>query len=177
MHDTFSRSFGIVIAFLLPGIVGLYAASFFSPEIDNWFKVAATQDSSFGGFSFVILGSLGVGIFVSGVRWLLIDRLFPKPPRLDHAQRRDTDTEHVYQDIRSQHYHFYQFYSNTLCALVLLYLSWLAASHPPMKRAVWMFAALVIVNGVLFVSARDALQKFDAKVAKLLPVHRTKESA
>src|SRR5688500_5709692 len=131
--DSLSKSFGLSIAFLIPGAVGLYAASFFAPIIRHWFS-APTDGSMVGGFLFVVLGSAGMGVFISGMRWVVLDWLIcqqlklhwlPEPPNdIDQALRRHKECEAAYQDLRFSHYQFAQFYLNMPFALLLAYIAW-----------------------------------------------------
>jgi hypothetical protein len=119
--DTLSKSFGLSIAFLIPGAVGLYAASFFAPVIRDWFAVSP-DGPAVGGFLFVILGSVGMGVFISGLRWFVLDWLLGEqigltwfaqyPAGLDLTRRKDEKAEAAYQDLIFRHYQFYQFYVN-----------------------------------------------------------------
>lgn len=169
MGDDLSKAFGLTIAFLLPGLVGLYALSFFDPRILDWFGLASKQEASVGGFLFVVVSSVGTGVFISGLRWLTMDWMFGTPPAVESkARTRDPQTEHIYQDIRIQHYQFYQFYSNMLCALVLTYAAWFATTKPQWSDAGIRLAILVGGVVVLFLSARNAVQHYDRKVLSLL---------
>jgi hypothetical protein len=169
MGDDLSKAFGLTIAFILPGLVGLYALSFFEPRILDWFGLAQKQEASVGGFLFVVVSSIGTGVFVSGLRWLTIDWMFGPPPAVESKQRtRDQQTEQIYQDIRIQHYQFYQFYANTLCALVLTYIAWFATVKPALSDAAIRLGVLVGAGFVLFFSARNAVRNYDRKVLSLL---------
>lgn len=163
-----SKGFGLVIAFLLPGVVGLYALSYAEPAIRDWFGLAATQQASVGGFLFVVVSSLGAGVFLSGLRWLVLDWAFGPPPAIDSRRRAlAPQTEAIYEDIRSQHYHYYQFYANMLVAIVVWYGAWLTTA-PAWHDAIVRLGVLVAACVVLFLSARDAIGKYDAKVGQLL---------
>jgi hypothetical protein len=169
MGDDLSKAFGLTIAFLLPGLVGLYALSFFEPRILDWFGLAAQQEASVGGFLFVVVSSIGTGVFVSGLRWLSIDWIFGAPPAVESKQRtKDQQTEQIYQDIRIQHYQFYQFYANMLCALVLTYIAWFVTVRPVWADALIRLSVLVVAGIVLLLSARNAVHNYDRKVLNLL---------
>ncbi len=164
-----SKGFGLVIAFVLPGLVGLYALSYFEPAIRDWFGLAATQEASVGGFLFVVVSSIGAGVFLSGLRWLVLDWAFGPPPAVDSRRRAiDPQTEAIYEDIRSQHYRYYQFYANMLCAIVLLYVAWVVTTAPGWRAAGLRFLVLLGASVILFLSARDAVHKYDEKVRHLL---------
>jgi hypothetical protein len=164
-----SKGFGLIIAFLQPGLVGLYALSYVEPAIREWFGLASTQNASVGGFLFVVVASVGMGVFLSGLRWLVLDWAFADPPAVDSRRRAiDPQTEAIYEDIRSQHYRYYQFYANMLCAIVLLYVAWFATTAPSWPVARLRFGVLVVACVILFLSARDAVTKYDQKVLHLL---------
>jgi hypothetical protein len=101
--DQFSQAFGYTVAFMLPGLVGLYGLSFRIPMIRDWFGVAAAQSTTVGGFLFAAAASLGLGMFLSGVRWYCLDRFLPPAPEFASHLRTNPNCEVVYQDIRLQH--------------------------------------------------------------------------
>jgi hypothetical protein len=177
--DSFSKSFGLSIAFLIPGAVGLYAASFFVPVIRDWFSVN-TDGALVGGFLFVILGSAGMGVFISGLRWLALESEYglkrtrysfvPEPPRgLDQARRKDNTCEAAYQDLLFRHYQFYQFYANMPFALALAYIAW-AVSSPDATayRLVVLFIVMAASDLVMFLSGKHAIVRYAEKLNDLL---------
>ena len=88
-QDQLGKSFGLIIAFLIPGMVGLYAVSIYVPVIREWFGIAVDQSTTIGGFLFVIVASIGMGVFISGMRWFVLEHLIWKreSPELNTAQR------------------------------------------------------------------------------------------
>lgn len=174
--DTLSKSFGLSIAFLIPGAVGLYAASFFAPIIREWFAVKP-DGSTVGGFLFVVLGSAGMGVFISGMRWVVIDWLIcqrldiqwlPQAPNgLEQARRRQKDCEAAYQDLRFSHYQFSQFYLNMPFALALAYLAWFIDGQGTAEQATWLALLMLLADAILLASGRHALQRYDQKLKGL----------
>lgn len=171
--DTLSKSFGLSIAFLIPGAIGLYATSFYAPTVATWFGASATS-ITVGGFLFVLLGSAGMGVFVSGLRWLVLEQLTgwvkPAPRNLDLARRKDERCEAAYQDLLFRHYQFYQFYANTPFALALLYLAWLMSGRADvtLERAIWIFILMGLADIVLLASAKHAIGRYAEKLIELL---------
>lgn len=172
-QDHLTKSFGLIIAFVVPGMVGLFAASFFVPPLRVWFGIASTQPPTVGGFLFVNVAAAGVGVFLSGVRWLVIERGLWR--ELDPgggvslAARRTSEL--AYQNLVSQFYNYYQFYANTLVALFLLYIAWAASSwlaKGPHWELVWAGGALAIVGPILERSARNSFDRFHDRRASLL---------
>ena len=165
MKDQLGKSFGLVIAFLIPGMIGLYAASFYVRMIQEWFGTAASQSTNVGGFLFVVVASVGMGVFISGVRWFALERiLWHRPISLPD---RTEKTEPIYQNLVHQHYYFYLFYANSLVALIVLYVAWLAATSRSGGSIAIMSALGVGAGVILFFSAKDALGRFDLKSSQL----------
>lgn len=174
--DTLSRSFGLSIAFLIPGAVGLYGASFFAPVIAEWFAMKP-DGATVGGFLFVVLGSAGMGVFISGLRWIVLDWLvcqtlglhwLPEPPSdLDQARRRHRECEAAYQDLRFSHYQFAQFYLNMPFALALAYLAWCIGGHPALAHAIGFAVLMLVADVILLASGKHALGRYQQKLKGL----------
>jgi hypothetical protein len=170
--DTLSKSFGLSIAFVIPGAIGLYATSFFVPVVAIWF--GADASTTVGGFLFVLLGSAGMGVFISGLRWLVLEKLTtwikPMPEQLDLARRKEKNNEATYQDLLLRHYQFFQFYANTPFALALLYLAWVTAGPSPrdLERALWVGLLMVLADIVLLLSAQHAIGRYEQKLTEIL---------
>lgn len=166
--EELAKAFSPLIGFVLPGLVALYGLSFQLPIIRVWFGTAAEKDTTIGGFFFVLLASLATGLVISGARCLLIDRCMPTKPQFDYSKRGGEDVERALADIRAQHYAYYLFYANTLCALVVAFVAWQTAVRPT-RTVFWLvLAGLLILDAVLFWSARDALGKYDEKTQGVL---------
>jgi len=118
MNQSLDRSFGILIAYILPGFLCLAGASYFSPTISGWMSVAPSTDPTVGGFLYVALGSLAAGLVISGFRWLLVDALLHatglKQPDLDFSKVQDKFE--AFQLAVEHNYRYYQFYSNAVLA-------------------------------------------------------------
>lgn len=169
MDDKIGRYFGLVIGIVIPGFVGLYAISFFVPVVAAWLGIVAQASTGIGGFLFALLGSIGMGLFVGGIRALILDRRFPGRVRPNYSRRHEPSVESAYLNILAAHYPYYQFYSGMMFALGLLYLAWLT-TWPPTMRVVAVSLLLVVGEIVLYLSAVDAITRFlDKRLALLGP--------
>jgi hypothetical protein len=75
VKDVTSENFGLLIAYVLPGFVLLWSLA---PVLDHhrgWLGQANGDQPTVGGFLYVTLASVGLGQFVSTLRWLLMDSL------------------------------------------------------------------------------------------------------
>ena len=175
MQDQLGKSFGLVIAFLVPGMIALYGASLHVKLLEDWFEIAANaRSTTVGGVLLIVVASLGMGVFVSNLRWLVLERWIWRrtPPELPNAhRRRETQTELVYQNLVWQYYQFYQFSANSLFALVLLYGAWLAHELRPEAEglrpapvALALPTILLVPTGcVLYVAAKDSLNRYNKR--------------
>jgi hypothetical protein len=66
-------SFGLIIAYLLPGLIGLYGMSFWFPRIGAAFQTFLTSESNVGLFLLIVLGALAVGLLIHGIRWIIVE--------------------------------------------------------------------------------------------------------
>src|SRR5437868_1626373 len=69
MPDITSTFFGLTIAFLAPGMVGLYSLKYWLTSTNRVFETVLTAKSNAGLFLMVILGALVLGLVVSAIRW------------------------------------------------------------------------------------------------------------
>ena len=158
-------------------MVALYALSYFMPDLRTWFGLVAEQPTTVGGFLFVVVGSIGIGVVVSGVRWFLCDWFLAPRVSLNNQRRREGETEAAYQALIANHYQYYQFYSNTSVALVWLFLSWLVAKDPSVSLVLTRSVVLAVSACGLLLFARDAMKKFNEKALQLLGPAQRQESA
>jgi hypothetical protein len=167
--DQTSKNFGIAIAFLVPGFLGLWALSYFDPTAAKWLGTAAQQETTIGGFLFVLLASTGIGVFLSGARYFVFDRFLLKDlrrPDLDASKRKEL--EPAYQSLKEDYYRYYQFYSNTAVALALAFFAWWATKKPPSGDVVIIAVATAAAEVILYFSARDSLEKYHHWTSNLL---------
>jgi hypothetical protein len=173
------RCYGLVIAFLLPGFLTLWAISMIEPIARGWLGTAASADAKLGGFLFAVLASLGLGLLVSGIRFFLFDSVLlklpligiPKAPEVDQRSRKEH--EGAYQDARESHYCYFQFYANTAVALLIVAaiatIRHLALGGSMWGPAVWGGAILLVAFEVfLYFAARDCIRRYHQRVQSLI---------
>ena len=110
-----------------------------------------------------------MGVFLSGVRWLVLERLWwnEKDPGGGVSIAERQRSELAYQNLVAQFYDFYLFYGNTLIALVVLYFSWAFTAGLHWGLA-WAGGALAVAIPVLERSAGNSFERFHARRASLL---------
>ena len=159
-------SFGLAIAFLAPGTVGLWGIGQHVPTIREWFGATAQTQATAGGFLFVLLASMAVGLFLSGLRQEILDRLFLgkvlkiRRPVLDEKKLTRPDVLAAVRFSAENLYRYYQFYANMAFALTFAYVAWLAHDWGWSPWRVVGFGSLLLSIVVLIMSATYSLKRY-----------------
>ncbi len=165
MQSLQSQNFGLLIAYLLPGFVGLWGISHVSVTVERWLAGDASGPTV-GGFLYVTLASVGVGLTVSTLRWLVIDTIhhftgISQPP-WNFSRLSDRTT--AFQTLIEIHYRYYQFYGNSCIAvIVVVVLRWWAEGFDLRE----LLGSLALI-ALFFWASRDTLQKYYQRVEGLL---------
>jgi hypothetical protein len=175
MKEITDKNFGAIIAFLLPGFLLLWLLSLSNignTEIGAWLK--SFSDPSVSGFLYVTLASLALGLIISAVRWAVIDQILRRYyfrrhrkhlPKIDFAKLGDPNKFAVFQQANENHYRYYQYYSNTLVAIVVGFLVYQFRSTEWAPVLVWViFGALTVV---LFLASKDCLFKYHERASEI----------
>lgn len=167
------RDFGLVIAYLLPGFTVLWALTYLTDALDPWFGQLPVSPPTVGGFLYVTVASIGAGITISTVRWLIIDSLHRwtglRTPQWDFSLLRDSVA--AFGMIVDHQYRYYQFYSNSLVALAVVFIArrWALGLW-----TTWglMDFGLLALEVVFFLGSRDTLRRYYTRAGQLLHKER-----
>lgn len=169
MSELSQRNFGLLVAYVLPGFVGLWGVSPFSKTVQSWITISPESRGAAAALVYVTLASLAVGMTVSALRWLLIDHFHHvtgvRPPQCDF-QNLDEQAG-GFMILVESHYRYYQFYANVFVAVALAYVGCLIAGGG-MCRTGWNNVFVIILELVLLAGSRDALKKYYSRVERLL---------
>jgi hypothetical protein len=166
--EAFSRQFGLMIAYLLPGFIGLMGLAPFVPSVSEWLQGVGWGELGLGPPIYAILAALTLGMLFSCVRWLLIDHIHHwtgiRPPALKLASLEVRLGAFHY--IVENKYRYYQFHSNALIALLWAYLpNRLLQKFPLLGFGTDL--GVLILCAVLFAGSRDGLAKYYADIGQL----------
>jgi len=167
LQSVTNENFGPLIAYLIPGATVLVGVSRFFPTLRVWLAVTPADSPTIGGFLYLTVASLGAGMTVSAVRWLVIDRLHHRTgipaPTLDFARLgSNVDGLTILIDI---HYRHYLFHANMVIALAAGYVCYRLGTGAPIGLA---DLVAILVEAVFFVTSRDNLRKYYARSQQLL---------
>ncbi len=178
----FERVFGLVIAYLLPGLVVLSALASCLDAVAEWFT-GAQNGPTLSAFGFVLLAALTCGMTITALRWVVFERVrFPRrgepwrclvgrPSPLDQAKRRDH--AQTYERLRLDHYVHYLCYSNLAVAVVVAALTWwmgaaVRGAVPGALVTLVGLAAVTVIAACLGAAACDAVARYERRRADLL---------
>ena len=172
MREVTGQNFGLLIAYVIPGFVSLWAVGRFSPVVSGWLQASATPDNAatVGGFLYVTLASVGTGLTVSTVRWAIIDSVhhwtgIRRPPWDDSRLQEKLG---AFESLVENHYRYYQFYANMLVAMCVVLLARLFSSGRSWNELDLADCGILLMSVVYWAGSRDTLRKYYTRAAFLL---------
>lgn len=169
MKESSGRQFGITIAYIAPGFIGLAGLAPFLPVVASWLRPVGGGELGLGPPLYAVMAAMVVGQVLSCFRWALVDRAHAwtgvTRPAWDDAQLQRVLDGFDY--LVQNHYRYYEFTANSLLAVILAYglnrwLGTLPFLGPVTDLAV------VAVSAVLFAASRDALSKYYLRTSRLV---------
>lgn len=112
------QQFGLIVAFLLPGFIGLAGVVPLVPAVGQWLQPVAQGDLGFGPPIYALMSATTVGMIVSCFRWLIVDHLleWTGVPQAVRRYEQLAEKLDAYDYLIEVHYRYYQFYANSLVA-------------------------------------------------------------
>jgi len=164
LKDLTSTSFGYIIAFLLPGILGLYALTFWSPQIGALFQPIFNGDAAIGPSAIFLLLALGMGVSVSAVRFVIFEKGVCRKHQLSPKMFEVLAAENKLASFKAavdEHYRYHQFYGGCVISFPILFVGW-------WQMHGWEFTTRLVIGGVGFIivgllfaySASDCFKKY-----------------
>ena len=174
--DVTSTSFGLVIAFLLPGVVALFSLSFWFDSAQRAFHTFLTANSNIGLFLFLLLGALALGLAVNAVRLGLYEILLGRikklyGPRFAPQQLRGLAEQDRFVAFRAaidETYRYHQFYGGTTLAAPALFVGWLNSLHTTSWTRVTLIAGFAVAESMLIGAAISTLRSFRGWAGQIL---------
>lgn len=170
MNTLTDRNFGLLIAYVIPGLIVVAALQGEFPILQAWLRTSSFDSPTIGGFLYATIASVGAGLAVSALRWLIVDAIYhrtgiPEPNWNFEVLQENID---AFTGAVDNHYRYYQAYANTLTALIVSVLArFLTLQESPVSSP----AIAVLFAGIVFlffVASRDALRKYYARTNAIL---------
>jgi hypothetical protein len=170
MRDVTASNFGILIAYLIPGLITVWGLGAVVPGLESLLVSEPQSEPTVGGFLYLTVASVGAGLFVSTVRWMLLDTLHHwtglKRRALDFSRFHEIGGG--YDPLNELHYRYYQAHGNALIALAFSYVAHRFSGSAQLSASVSLDVAICLVLLVLFLGSRDTLRKYYERLNQLM---------
>ena len=164
MKDLTSTSFGYLIAFLLPGVFGVYAVSTWLPQIGVLLQPVLKADTTVGPSVVFLLISVGFGLWVSAVRFFVFEKGLCRKHHLPKNLFALLVTDGKltsFKAVVDEHYRYHQFYGGCAIVVLILFFGWWRAHHWIWNcQLAYMALGLSLLELLLGRSAADAYIRF-----------------
>lgn len=164
VKDLTSTSFGYIIAFLLPGLLGLYALTYWSVPVRTMLAPALKAEANVGPSVILLLIALGVGLCASALRFFLFEKFLCRKHRFPtdmFSKLRAEKRLESFKAVVDEHYRYHQFYGGCAVAVLILYAGWLrtAVQHID-SRFLFVSIAFGLFEWLTIVTAKDAFIRY-----------------
>jgi len=164
MKDLTSTSFGILIGFVVPGMMGLLAVAYWLHPARAAFASFATSSSTFGITLLVLLISVGIGVQLSVIRWIVFERIVCRSPGIPDNYFKlliDEGRRSAFRSVVDEHYRYHQFHGAMVIVFPVLYFGWGMEIFGVSTQALFASAlACLAVWAALFFGAVDSYRKY-----------------
>jgi hypothetical protein len=168
MTTTSNWQFGLIVAYVLPGFIGLAGIAPIVPGIAAWLS-PSPQGIGIGPPAYALLAAAGIGMILGCFRWLSLDQihLHTGIVRPEWNESELAANLGAFDYLVQNHFRYYEFCGNTLMALVFAYgLNRFSGRFPFLNIAT--DVGMVVIVAVLFAASRDALAKYYSRTARLV---------
>ena len=172
MKDLTSTSFGYVIAFVLPGIVGLFALASWFPGLGELLEPATSKDATLGPSFFLLLSCLTVGLIIGAARHYIFQKGLCRRHQLQPDIFKGLSGERLvaFKAAVDEHYRYHQFYGGCAIALPILFCGWIRQIWPNLGvlKSFVIILAFIGFDLFLVVTAIDAFKQYSHRSAQIV---------
>ena len=170
MRDITPSNFGLLVAYLIPGFVVVWALGYHSATVREWLAASSEAAPTVGGLFYATLASAAAGMVVSSVRFVVVDTLHHRTgiaiPAWNFSGLHDRLG--AFETLIEIHYRYYQSHANMFVAILFAYVAWRLAPGTPAYQFGILDVAFIAVECMLFLASRDALGKYYRRAGALL---------
>ncbi len=156
--DVTATSFGLIIAFLLPGLMAVATVAFWNKDVHGMLTTFLTSEANVGLFLLVIMVSLIAGLEISAIRAGIIRITRSSAPSLAHSGFSGLADEarlSAFSAATDQHYRYHQFWGGTALVLPFTYIGLLQTLRGGILSCVALSLAFVIMEAATIFASVD----------------------
>jgi len=129
MKDITPTYWGFIIAYLLPGIGGLYGLHFWSDTLKKILEVFINGQPTVGLSFMVLLAALTVGLIISAFRSVIFEEWICKTDKFSPGDFINLGNEEIkltsFSAVVDQHYRYHQFWGGMSIVIPMIFLGWI----------------------------------------------------
>ena len=159
MQSVSSANFSLSIAYVIPGFVTLLGLRWHSDVVQSWLGQQTSDSPTVGGFLYVTLASIGVGLFVNGLRWLTVDQIHMRTgsPKKDWSYADLQKHYLAYEFLINNQFRYHQFNGNMLISVAFYWASGCVAFGWP---GTWSLLGLLGIESVFLLISRNTYDNY-----------------
>ena len=179
-----SLDFGLLIAYFIPGVITLLGLAYTFKDVSDLMSKFRSGEATAGFLLIVSSLAVVIGMAVSVVRASTIDKSFElnlpfsqehyrslQHADPDYAQLTDQGKLNAFREVEENDKRPYQFYGNTLLAVIIFIAGWLSSSfhnrNGPLKRSILALASLILASVLLYPACRKSYYRYNRAVAAI----------
>jgi hypothetical protein len=163
LKDVTSTTFGLVIAFLLPGLASLYAFSFWSKRVAELFATLAGPSATGGLYLLAVLTATVAGLQMSAIRYLIFECCLCRSLKLTPADFESLSGEGKLVAFRSavdDFYRYHQFWGAMAVIQLPLFYGWISTQTGG-KLPLWLsYVIAALIEIITIVAAIESYKRY-----------------
>ena len=162
MKDLTSTSFGYVIGFLLPGMLGIYGFSKWFFSLQSLLQPIVKADATVGPSVVFLLSAVGMGLCVSSARYFIFEKWLYRKRCLSPEMYKglNADKLALHKSLAEEHYRYHQFYGGCAVSVLVLFIGWVHGQWPFGWKVAYVTVGFLLCELLLERSASDCFGKY-----------------
>ena len=166
MKDVTSTSWGLLIAFVLPGLVAFYSLGFWLADVEELFNTFVTPRSNIGLLLLVFAAANVMGVQVALLRGLLYEQCLCRSRHLDPADfgalGKDENRLAAFRAVAEEHYRYHQFWGSMSIVMPIFAVGWMVDLRGCLHwwQILVAVSAFVVIEGATVCGAIVAYRKY-----------------
>ncbi len=149
MKELNIKSFGLIIAYLLPGFACIFCFAFWIDSFEDLINGFMSANSDFGSFLFILLLALLLGLILNAFRWIIYERWFLRKHKIpeDCYQEliKHDNLQAIYATL-DENFRYHQFYGNISIIFLGFFIEFIKRSFLSLSKGYERYNLLVIAG-------------------------------
>jgi|GEM_PF-1588738 len=172
MKDLTSTTFGLLIAFIIPGIICLFAVSYWIQPLQNLFVLFLTSDANVGLFFIVFFIGTALGLEISIIRSYIFKSWLCKSYQLSDDDFEGLHRSEYLTAFRAsvdENLRYHQFWGGMVITIPILYLGWgINVSRENCAFSIAILICSTLVEAITILGAKKSYEYYVCRSKSIL---------